>query len=82
MKKALSNAWSSALKLFRFVFWYAAGVAGVFYLLPLIGVFVEGRYDAMTSSAKFLAVIGFFCVIGVWQIVSMKDRMQESFLGK
>jgi len=82
MKRALINGWNSFLKLFRFVIWYAFGVAAIFYALPLAGQFVEGKYDAMSSATKIFAVIGFFLVVGAWQILSRRDRLRKSLQGK
>jgi hypothetical protein len=74
MKRAIMAALESFYKLLRFVFWYALSVAALFYLLPLVGVFVQDQYETMTQSAKFLSVLGFFCVVGVWQVLEMTDR--------
>lgn len=82
MKKSLSEVWRSFLKLFRFLVWYAIAVAAIFYLLPLAGLFVEDKYDAMSSTAKFFAVLGFFFVIGAWQVLSRRDRLRKSFQKK
>ena len=78
LKNSLVNGWNSLLKLFRFLAWYGVGVVTIFYLLPIIGLMVEVQYDQLSSSAKFLAVIGLFLVAGVWQIISMRDRTRDS----
>ncbi len=82
MKRALINGWNSFLKLVRFLFWYAVVVTTIFYLLPMVAVFVEGQYEAMNGAAKFISILGFFSVIGAWQIVSQRDRWRESLMGK
>lgn len=82
MKFALNNAWNSFLKLVRFLFWYGAAVAVLFYLAPLAGLFLEGQYEAMSSTAKFMAVLGFFAVIAAWQIMSQRERLRGVLLEK
>lgn len=76
MKLELKNAWHSLVKLFRFLFWYAAAVAVLFYLAPIAGLFLQGQYEAMSGVAKFAAVLGFFVVVGAWQILSQRDRLR------
>ena len=78
MKNSLINGWNSFLKLFRFLAWYGVGVVIIFYLLPIVGLMVEVQYDLLSSSAKFIAVIGLFLVAGAWQIISMRDRSRDS----
>jgi hypothetical protein len=75
MKIALVNAWIDFLKLLRFVVWYSIGIAAFFYLLPMFGVFIEGKYDALTSSVKFFSVIGFFAFIAILHLTALKDRL-------
>lgn len=77
MKNALINGWNSLLKLFRFLVWYGIAVAAIFYLLPLAGLFLENQYEAMSNAARFFSVIGFFVVIGVWQIMGLRDRWRS-----
>ena len=85
MKKALMELVHSLAKLLRFLVWYGVAVALLFYLLPLAGLFLEDRYDAMSSAAKFLSIIGFFSVVVAWQITAQRDRWrawsQEKSLG-
>lgn len=75
MKNTSENAWSSFLKLLRFVAWYTIGIAVIFYLLPRLGIFIEGKYDALTSSVKFFSVIGFFAIIAIWHLTALKTRL-------
>jgi hypothetical protein len=82
MNNSSENAWISFLKLLRFVALYTIGIAAVFYLLPRLGIFIEGKYDALTSSVKFFSVIGFFAVIAVWHLTSLKDRLQGPVDGR
>ncbi len=85
MSKALRDMGNSLAKLLRFLAWYGIAVALLFYLLPLAGLFLEDRYDAMSSAAKFFSIIGFFSVIIAWQVVAQRDRWrawpQEKSLG-
>jgi len=41
----------------------------------MLGVFVEEKYDALTSSVKFFSVIGFFAIIAIWHLTAIKDRL-------
>ena len=74
MEKALNNGWNSFLKLFRFLAWYGIGVITFFYLLPIAGLILESHYETLSSVARFSAVVGFFIVVGAWQVVSMRER--------
>jgi len=78
MKKSISSARTSFSKLVRFVVWYGAALAALFYLLPIIGLLVEFQYETLSSVAKFFSIIGFFMVLGAWQIVSARDRWRAS----
>jgi hypothetical protein len=78
MKHAIKDAWYSLVRLFRFIAWYAIVVTLVFYLLPIVGLFLEEQYDAMSSSVKFFSVIGFFVVVAIWQITGHKYRIRSS----
>jgi hypothetical protein len=76
MRSARVESWKSLLKLLRFLFWYGIAVTAVLYLLPMAAVAVEDRYAAMSSTARLFCVIGFFVVIGAWQVMSMRDRVK------
>jgi high-affinity Fe2+/Pb2+ permease len=77
MKRTLKNGWNSFLKLFRFLAWYGIAVAAIFYLLPMAGVIVQDQYEALSGTVKFIAILGFFSVVGAWQILSRRDRWRE-----
>jgi len=74
MRNSLNTVWSNFLKLVRFLTWYGVAVAFLFYLLPIAGLVVESYYEALNSTVRFLAVIGFFVVIIVWHVVNIRDR--------
>jgi hypothetical protein len=74
----VKDAFVSLLRLVRFVAWYAAAVALLFYLLPILGLLLEERYDMLSSSVKFFSVLGFFVVVAAWQLVDRRDRMRAS----
>jgi hypothetical protein len=65
------------LKLLKFLAWYGIAVVTLFYLLPVAGLMIEVQYEALNSSAKFFAVIGFFMVLAIWQVISLRDRMRR-----
>jgi len=75
---AIKNILKSLARLIQFLTWYAVAVALVLYLLPLVGLFLEERYDTMSSSVKFFSLIGFFVVVAAWQIVGQKERIRIS----
>ena len=77
MKFELINAWHSFLKLLRFLFWYGAAVALLFYLAPVAGRFVQGQYEALNGSVRFLSILGFFAVVAVWQILGQWERFRD-----
>jgi len=78
MKNAIKDGLDSLLRLFRFIAWYAVVLVAVFYFLPLLAMFLEGRFDALSSSLKFFSVIGFIIVVGAWQIADRRDRIRSS----
>ncbi len=74
MKNVIVNASKNFLKLCRFVLWYTIGIGVVFYLLPVLGIFIEGKYDALTNFVKIFLAIGFFAVIAIWHLFALQDR--------
>ena len=76
MKYRMVEAWKSFLKLFRFVIWYVIAVAAVLYALPVIGLFLEGKYDVLSSSVKLFTILGFFAVVAVWQLLGRYGRQR------
>ena len=82
MKRALKNGWNSFIKLFRFLAWYGIAVAAVLYLLPWAGMIMEEQYDALSGTVKFITIIGFFLVVGAWQMLSQRDRWKDWSAGK
>lgn len=69
---------NSLLKLLRFLAWYGIAVVTLFYMLPVAGLMVEVQYDALSSTAKFFSVIGFFMVLAIWQTLSLRDRLRKA----
>ena len=69
---------SSAFRLIRFLLWYGLAVAFMFQLLPISAEFVQDQYEAMAGSFRLVAIIGFFCVTGIWQIFSIRDGMEKN----
>ena len=77
MKNELKNAWISLVQLFRFLAWYGLALAALFYLLPLAGLFLEDQYENLSNAVKFFAVIGFFLVVVIWQLLGRRDRLRD-----
>jgi len=78
MKYAIRDAFNSLMRLVRFVVWYVAAIAVLFYLLPILGLFLEERFDMLSNSVKFFSVIGFFAVVAAWQLADRRDRIRAS----
>ena len=78
MKNSLIDTWKNFLSLLRFLLWYVIAVAAVIYILPIVGLFLEDRYDAMASSVKLFSILGFFTVIALWQFLTWKNRLKAS----
>jgi positive regulator of sigma E activity len=78
MRERITYTPNRFVKLVRFLFWYAVTVAFLFYLLPMAGLFLESWYDALSSTAKFLAVVGFFSVVAALQVISMRERWRKA----
>jgi uncharacterized membrane protein YozB (DUF420 family) len=72
MKSALNEHWKNVGKLIRFVFWYAIGLAALFYLLPMAARLAEASYDAMNGMAKIFTVVGFLALVALWQLRSRR----------
>ena len=77
MKHALSDSWKSMLSLLRFLFWYGILVAAILYLLPWAGQLAQHQYEAMNSIARLFSVIGFFAVVGAWQLLATRFRSRR-----
>ncbi len=75
MKIIFANRLIDVLNFFRFVVWYLMGIATIFYLLPRFGIFLEGKYDDLTNSVKVFSVIGFFAIIAIWQLATLRKRL-------
>ncbi|MFC1688895.1 hypothetical protein ACFL07_04455 [Pseudomonadota bacterium] len=69
---------NSLLKLLRFLAWYGIAVVMLFYLLPVAGLFLELHYETLSNSARFFAIIGFFMVVAVWQVIGLRDRLRQA----
>jgi cytochrome c biogenesis protein CcdA len=74
MKRTRTEAWKNVATLVRFVFWYALGLATVFYVLPLAGRLFEAHYDAMSSLAKLLTLGGFLALVALWHRRNQRDQ--------
>jgi hypothetical protein len=70
---------SSAFRLVRFLLWYGLVVAVLFQLLPVLAEFVQDQYEAMAGSFRLVSIIGFFCVTGIWQIIHIRNRMEQNY---
>ena len=78
MKNGLIDAWKNFLSLLRFLVWYVIALAAVIYFLPIAGLFLEDRYDTMSSSVKLYSILGFFTAIALWQFLTWKNRLKVS----
>jgi hypothetical protein len=78
MKSLIDEGWNSLLRLLRFLLWYGTAVAVVLYVLPMAGAFLESQYESLSSSARFIAVIGFFAVVAAWQVIGRRDRLRRT----
>jgi hypothetical protein len=81
MKQEINSALRSFLRLVRFLTWYAAGLATLFFLLPKGGLFLQTQYDSLGGTMKFAAVMGFFLLIAGWHVLGRRDRMREEVTG-
>lgn len=75
MKPSVIFAWNRFLKLINFLAWYLIVLAGIFYLLPMIGLLLEDKLDALARPVKLVAIVGFFATMAWWQ---MKNRKADS----
>ncbi len=77
MNQVLRGWLISVLRLVRFVFWYSIGIAGLFYLLPHVAVFLEGQYESLSGIVRFASVLGYFAVVIGWHVVETRDRWRR-----
>ena len=82
MKNVTESAWHSIRQLFRFLFLYMVAVGGVFYLLPMAGLFLENSYDELGRAARLLAVVGFVIAVAAWQLTGFRERWRQSVAHK
>ena len=82
MKNSVIDSWKSAFRLVNFVAWYLIIIVGAFYLLPMIGLYLEDRYDALAKPAKLISIISFFAAIAWWQIKSQSAKIKDSVQNK
>ena len=66
----------------RFLFWYGSAVFALFYLLPEAGSVVDGWYDQVSRSVRFLAILGFFAVVAVWHGLDRLRRWRAALPGR
>ena len=78
MKKTLIESWNEFTKLVRFLAVYGLVVAAIFYLLPIAGLILEDHYEALSSTARFFSVLGFFAVVTAWHVLSTRDRWRRT----
>lgn len=72
-----TDGWNSFLRLVRFVTAYTLVVVTLLYLLPMAAAHIEQKYDALSRSARFLSVLGFFVIIGAWYVIGQRDRWRR-----
>lgn len=77
MNKAARDGRQSLLKLLRFLLWYAAAMAAVFYLLPWAGSVLEHQYDALSSNARLSVIALFFVAVAGWQFLSWLNHPRK-----
>lgn len=77
MGKTEMDGASSALRLLRFVLVYGLLVATLLWLAPMAGLLLEHQYEAMTVTARILAMSGLFAAIGGWQWLSLRQRWRR-----
>ena len=77
MRNKEPSAFSSLRRLLRFLLVYGLLLGGLLWLLPAAGQFLEARYDALDSAARF-ALITLLLLIAVgWQLVTLRNASRE-----
>lgn len=64
----------SLRRLFRFLLWYGAALCILLFILPAAGLLLERHYEALSSTAKLVSVLGVVGVIAAWQILRARKR--------
>ena len=80
MEKTETEGGRSMLRLVRFMLFYGLAVAMLLWLLPMAGLFLEHQYEAMTSMAKVLAMLGLFGTVAAWQWHNVRQRWRQAAL--
>lgn len=77
MRNEEMSAFSSLRRLLRFLLVYGLLLGGLLWLLPAAGQFLEARYDALDSAARF-ALITLLLLIAVgWQLLTHRNASRE-----
>ena len=64
-------------RLVRFLLIYGLLVSGLLWLLPAAGTFLEARYDALDSAARF-ALITLLLLIAIgWQLLHNRSEVRD-----
>jgi hypothetical protein len=66
MKYSVIETSRSLLRLIRFLFWYALGVAAVFKVLPTVAVYLQGQYDALIPVARYSLLAALTVLTVAW----------------
>ncbi len=76
MSQGITEALRNLFKLFRFLFWYGAGVALLLYGLPAAAGYLQDGYESLNGSVKLLALAGFLAVVATWHVLGRRDRLR------
>ena len=76
MNKDSRKSTTSLGRLIRFLVWYGAAVALLFYGLPVFAGYLQSGYESISGTVKLIALAGFLSGIAVWHVRSHRDRLR------
>ena len=80
MKRTLGEIARNLGRLMLFLYWYAAAITLLFYLLPSLGRFLEQQYDSLGLPARLGMLLGFLPLAGAAHILGKRWRKPHAML--
>ena len=80
MKGTVLEVGRSLGRLLLFLYWYAAGVTLLFYLLPSLGRLLEQQYDSLSLPTRLVLLLGLLPLAIVAQVWGRRRRKPRTML--
>jgi hypothetical protein len=67
---------ASLRRLVRFLLVYGLVLAGLLWLMPAAGLFLQARYDALDSAARLTLIVVLLVTAVAWQIAQYRGALR------